>query len=342
MIKEALLKLVERIDLEEDEIIGVANLMMQGELGNAEISAFLVALRMKGETIPEITGVAKSLISKAKKIKPNLKNVVDLCGTGGDNRGTFNISTTAAFIVAGAGIPVAKHGNRSVSSPVGSADVLEELGVNINISPEVAEQCLNEEGIVFMFAPLYHSAMKHVASTRKEIGIRTIFNLIGPLVNPASVEHQLVGVYSETLIEPIAKVLRNLGSKRAMVVHGADSMDEITITGKTSVAELKEGVVKTYQIDPIDLGINQASLEDIKGGNSAKENAEITLSILKGEDTGPKKDVAVLNAAGSILVSEGAADLKEAVDIANNSIFSGNSLKKLEQLSAFTQANSSK
>ncbi len=342
MIKESLAKLVERIDLEEEEITNVVNLMMQGELSDAEISAFLVALRMKGETIPEITGVARSLISKAKKIKTNLKNVVDMCGTGGDSNGTFNISTTAAFITAGAGVPVAKHGNRSVSSLVGSADVLEELGVNINITPEAAEQCLNETGIVFMFAPVYHSAMKYVAKTRKEIGIRTIFNVIGPLVNPASVEHQLVGVYSESLLKPIAKVLRNLGSKRAMVVHGADSMDEITITGKTSVAELKEGVVKTHQIDPIELGINPAQLSDLKGGVSAKENAEITLSILKGDEIGPKRDVAVLNAAAAILVAGSAENLKEAMGIASNSILNGNAHKKLEKLSEFTKANSTK
>lgn len=342
MIKESLLKLVERVDLEEEEIVDVANLMMQGELSDAEISAFLVALRMKGETITEITGVAKTLISKAKKIKTNLKNVVDMCGTGGDSHGTFNISTTAAFITAGAGIPVAKHGNRSVSSPVGSADVLEELGVDINITPEAAEECLNKTGIVFMFAPVYHSAMKYVAKTRKEIGIRTVFNLIGPLVNPASVEHQLIGVYSESLLKPIAKVLRNLGSKRAMVVHGADSMDEITVTGKTSVAELREGVVKTHQIDPIDLGIKQSSLEELKGGSNAKENAGITLSILKGEETGPKSDVALLNAAAAILVADGAENLKEALEIAKNSVLSGNALRKLEKLSSFTKTNSNR
>lgn len=342
MINKELLKLVERIDLEEQEITHVTNLMMQGELTDAQISAFLVALRMKGESTSEITGVAKSLISKSKKIKPRLENVIDMCGTGGDSHGTFNISTTTAFIVAGAGISVAKHGNRSVSSPVGSADVLEELGVDINISPEAAEECLNKVGIVFMYAPIYHSAMKYVANARKEIGIRTVFNVIGPLVNPASVKHQLIGVYSEALLKPIAKVLRNLGSKRAMVVHGADAMDEITVTGKTRVAELKEGVVKTFLLDPADYGIKQASIEDLRGGENAKDNAEIALSILKGEEEGPKRDVALINAAAAILVAEGAGDLKEALELATNSIVSGNAYKKLENLSEFTQANSSK
>lgn len=342
MINKALLKLVERIDLEEQEITDITNLMMQGELTDAQISAFLVALRMKGESTSEITGVAKSLISKSKKIKPRSENVIDMCGTGGDSQGTFNISTTTAFIVAGAGIPVAKHGNRSVSSPVGSADVLEELGVDINISPVAAEECLNTIGIVFMYAPIYHSAMKYVANARKEIGIRTVFNVIGPLVNPASVKHQLIGVYSEALLKPIAKVLRNLGSKRAMVVHGADAMDEITVTGKTRVAELKEGVVKTYQLDPSDYGIKQASIEDLRGGENPEDNAKIALSILKGEEKGPKKDVAVINAAAAILVAEGAKDLKEALELANNSIVSGNAHKKLENLSEFTRANSNK
>lgn len=342
MISEALLKLVERIDLEEQEINDITNLMMQGELTDAQISAFLVALRMKGESTAEITGVAKSLISKSKKIKPHADNVIDMCGTGGDSHGTFNISTTTAFIVAGAGIPVAKHGNRSVSSPVGSADVLEELGVDINITPEVAEECLNKVGIVFMYAPIYHSAMKYVANARKEIGIRTVFNVIGPLVNPATVKYQLIGVYSEALLKPIAKVLRNLGSKRAMVVHGADAMDEITVTGKTKIAELKEGVVKTSMIDPSDYGIKQASIEDLRGGKDASENAEIALSILRGEEEGPKKDVALLNSAAAILVAEGAGDLKEALEIANNSIVKGYALKKLEKLSDFTQAHSTK
>ena len=255
MIREAIAKLVERIDLEEDEMSEVIETMMEGEATPSQISAFLVALRMKGESVPEITGAAKVLLDKATRISPGHDVVVDLCGTGGDSQGTFNVSTVAALVVAGAGVPVAKHGNRSVSSYVGSADVLEALGVDISPSPEIAERCLRDVGIVFLFAPLYHPAMKNVSIPRKEIGIRTIFNIIGPIVNPAGVKHQVIGVYSEVLLDPMIKVLRNLGHKSAMIVHGSDSMDEITVTGKTVIAELKDGMVKKFQFDPGDIGI---------------------------------------------------------------------------------------
>ncbi len=310
--------------------------MMEGELTESQIAAFLIALRMKGETITEITGVAKSLIGKAEKISTSYENVVDLCGTGGDSHGTFNISTTASFIVAGAGVPVAKHGNRSVSSPVGSADVLEQLGVNIIITKELAEKCLKDVGIVFLFAPIYHSAMRHVGKTRKEIGLRTVFNLIGPIVNPASVKNQVMGVYSEALIEPIAKVLRNLGSKRAMVVNGADAMDEVTITGKTSVAELKDGAVKTYKINPIDYGFDLCSLDDLKGGADSKANAEITLSILNDEEKGPKRDIAVMNASAAIYVSGVVDSFEEAISLSQKSIKSGKAMEKLNLLAEYT------
>jgi anthranilate phosphoribosyltransferase len=336
MIKEAIAKVVERIDLQEDEMTVVMKKMMEGVATPSQMSAFLVGLRMKGESISEITGAAKVMREKATKIKANYNIVVDLCGTGGDQQGTFNVSTVASFIVAGVGVPVAKHGNRSVSSQVGSADVLEELGVNIDISPKGAEQCLNEVGITFLFAPIYHPAMKNVFQPRRDIGIRTIFNVLGPITNPAEVKHQVMGVYSEVLVEPMAKVLRNLGYVRAMVVHGSDSLDEITVTGKTQVAELKDGMVKTYQLDPLDLGFKRRRLDEIRGGN-ARENAQILLSILNGEEREAKREIAVLNAAAGILVSGAASDMKEAITRAEESIDTKRALNKLNELIKFTR-----
>lgn len=336
MIKEAISKVVERIDLKEDEMSEVTKEMMEGTATPSQIAAFLAGLRMKGETISEITGAAKVMIRKATKIKSDLHNVVDLCGTGGDQQGTFNVSTAASFIAAGAGVPVAKHGNRSVSSQVGSADVLEELGANIAISPNGAEQCLREVGMAFLYAPVYHAAMKNVSQPRRDIGIRTIFNVLGPITNPAGVKHQVIGVYSEVLLEPIAKVLRNLGYVRAMVVHGADRLDEITVTGKTHIAELKDGIVKTCQFEPEELGFRRRKLEDLKGG-SARENADILLSILRGEEREAKREVAVLNAAAAILVAGAAEDFKEAVMRAEESIDGRSALNKLDKFIKFTR-----
>jgi len=338
MIKEAIAKVVERIDLEEHEMSDVVEMMMEGEATPGQISSFLVALRMKGESVSEITGAAKAMLDKASRIQSRHEVVVDLCGTGGDRQGTFNVSTAAAFVVAGAGVPVAKHGNRSVSSYVGSADVLEGLGVDITHSAEVARKCLDEAGIVFLFAPLYHPAMKNVAGPRKEIGVRTIFNILGPIVNPAGVRHQVVGVYSEVLLDPVVKVLRNLGHKSAMVVHGADSMDEITVTGKTVVAELKDGMVKKYQLDPLDLGIKRRNVSELKGGRTAKENARIFRSILKGEEKEAKRDIVLINAAAAIYVSETSPDLREALERAVESLDSGKALSKLEELAKLTKA----
>ncbi len=339
MIKEAISKLVERIDLEEDEMSAVVEQMMEGEATPAQISSFLVALRMKGESVPEITGAAKAMFEKAGKVTTSREAVVDLCGTGGDSLGTYNISTTASFIVAGAGVPVAKHGNRSVSSPVGSADVLEALGVDISHTSELAGKCLDEIGIVFLFAPIYHPAMKYVAGPRKEVGIRTVFNILGPIVNPARVKHQVMGVYSEVLIDPVVKVLRNLGHKSAMVVHGSDSLDELTISGKTIVSELKDGMVRKYQLDPTELGIKRRELKELKGGANPKDNAEIVLSILKGEEKEAKRDVALLNAAAAIYVAERAGDMTEALSAAKESLDSGAALKKLNELISFTNKN---
>lgn len=336
MIQELISRLVERVDLEEEEVTSVFNMVMDGVATPAQISALLVSLRMKGETIPEITGAARVMLEKAVKITPEASNVVDLCGTGGDGIGTFNISTVSSFIVAGAGVPVAKHGNRSVSSSVGSADVLEMLGVDINLSPESAEKCINETGIVFLFAPNYHPAMKNVAVPRKEIGIRTIFNLLGPMVNPACIKRQVMGVYSDVLIEPVAKTLRNLGSTHAIVVNGADTLDEITVTGKTSVAELKDGVVKSYKFDPFELGFKKRKLEELLGGTSSRDNADILVSVLKGEETEAKREICVLNAAAGLVVSGTAGDMKDAVEMAEESLDSGKAFQKLNELIKFT------
>lgn len=337
MIKEAIAKVVERIDLQEEEMAQVVQEMMEGVATPSQIAAFLAGLRMKGETISEITGAAKVMISKATKIKPNELVVVDLCGTGGDQQGTFNVSTVASFIAAGAGVSVAKHGNRSVSSQVGSADVLEELGVNISLSPRGAERCLNEVGIAFLYAPVFHPAMKNVAQLRRDIAIRTIFNVLGPLTNPAGVRHQVMGIYSEVLLNPIAKVLRNLGYIRAMVVHGSDSLDEITVTGKTQVAELKDGMVKTHQLEPLDLGFKRRKLDELRGGN-AKDNGEVLLSILKGDEREAKREIAVLNAAAAILVAGAASDMKEAIIKAEESIDTKKALSKLNGLIKFTRS----
>ncbi|MCC6713085.1 MAG: anthranilate phosphoribosyltransferase [Candidatus Dadabacteria bacterium] len=332
MIKEAIAKLVERIDLEEDEMSEVIETMMEGEATPGQISAFLVALRMKGESVPEITGAAKVLLDKATRISSGYDVVVDLCGTGGDSQGTFNVSTVAALVVAGAGVPVAKHGNRSVSSYVGSADVLEALGVDISPSPEIAERCLRDVGMVFLFAPLYHPAMKNISVPRKEIGIRTIFNIIGPIVNPAGVKHQVIGVYSEVLLDPMIKVLRNLGHKGAMIVHGSDSMDEITVTGKTVIAELKDGMVKKFQFDPSEIGIKKRNIAELKGGKSPEENAALLVSILKGEEREARRDIVLLNAAAAIYVSGTSPDFEDALGRAAESIDSGKAYAKLEDL----------
>lgn len=337
MINEAINKVVERVDLEEEEMSEVIEQIMDGEATPSQIASFLTALRMKGEAVSEITGAAKMMLDKANRIDISDDVVVDLCGTGGDYHGTFNVSTAASFVVAGAGVLVAKHGNRSVSSPVGSADVLEALGANIDYSIEQAQKCLEEVGIVFLFAPLYHPAMKHVAVPRKEMGIRTIFNILGPISNPAGVKHQVIGVYSESLLDPVIKVLRNLGHSNAMVIHGSDAMDEFTVTGKTVVAELRDGMVKKYQLDPADLGLKKRKIEELKGGRTSEENAQIILSIFKGEEKEAKRDIVLLNAAASIYVTQADADFNHALEKAVESLDSGKALQKLNQFVEFTR-----
>ncbi|MCX7816519.1 MAG: anthranilate phosphoribosyltransferase [Syntrophales bacterium] len=330
MIKEALVKLVNRQDLAEEEMELVMTEIMEGKATDAQIASLLTALRMKGETVKEVSGAARVMRRKALRIDARSSVVVDTCGTGGDNRGTFNISTTAAFVVAAAGITVAKHGNRAVSSGCGSADLLEALGVNIEATPDVVEECIQQVGIGFLFAPRLHGAMKYALGPRREMGFRTIFNMLGPLTNPASATAQLVGVYAPELTEMFAHVLRNLGVKRAFVVHGSDGLDEATVTGETRVSELREGVVTTYNIDPIRYFGEYYSLEELRGGD-AYTNAEITKSILAGED-GAKRKIVILNAGLAIVAAGRASTLEEGIKIAEERIDDGSALRKLREL----------
>lgn len=330
MIKEALFKLVNRQDLAEDEMESVMTEIMEGKTTDAQIASFLTALRMKGETVNEVSGAARVMRRKAQRIDARSPVVVDTCGTGGDNRGTFNISTTAAFVVAAAGITVAKHGNRAVSSGCGSADLLEALGVNIEATPDVVEECIQQVGIGFLFAPRLHGAMKYALGPRRELGFRTIFNMLGPLTNPASATAQVVGVYAPELTEMFAQVLKNLGVKRAFVVHGLDGLDEATVTAETRVSELREGMITTYNIDPLRYFGGYYSLEELRGGD-AHTNAEITKSILAGENGGRRK-IVVLNAGLAIVAVGKANTLEEGISIAEECIDSGSALRKLREL----------
>lgn len=334
MIKEAIAKVVERKDLTEDEMVSVMREIMDGEATPAQIASIITALRMKGETVDEITGAARVMREKATKVKTNSPVVVDTCGTGGDESFTFNISTAAAFVTAGAGLTVAKHGNRSVSSKSGSADVLKALGVYIEAEVVRVEECLDSIGIGFLFAPMMHGAMKHAAPVRREIGIRTIFNILGPLTNPAGAQHQVLGVYRSELTEVMAEVLKNLGSTRAFVVCGNDGLDEVTLAAETKVSELKDGVVNTYYIKPEDFGMVRCKLFELEGGEP-DDNAEIIRSILKG-DKGPKRDVVVLNSAAAIAASGKAKDIKDGIRLAEESIDSGKAMEKLKRLVEIT------
>jgi anthranilate phosphoribosyltransferase len=336
MIQKAIQKVVNGENLTEQEAIDVMNIIMSGEATPAQIASFITALRLKGETIEEITGCARVMREKATKIRTNRPLVVDTCGTGGDGAHTFNISTTAAFVAAGAGIPIAKHGNRSVSSRCGSADVLKTLGVNIEVEPDVISRCVDEIGIGFLFAPLLHGAMKYAIGPRREIGIRTIFNILGPLTNPAGAQAQVLGVYDANLTEPLAKVLKNLGSEHVFVVHGKDGLDEITTTTDTQVSELANGKVRTYILAPIGLGIPKAKTQDLIGG-TPEENAAMTLDILKGK-SGPKRDIVLLNAAAAIVAGGKAENLRQGIAIAADAIDSGRAMEKLEALKEMTNS----
>ncbi len=334
MIREAIAKVIEKKNLTEAEMVSTFDEIMSGAASPAQIGAFITALRMKGETIEEITGAARVMREKALHIKTEAKMIVDTCGTGGDESGTFNISTTAAFVAAGAGLTVAKHGNKSVSSKSGSADVLRSLGVNIEIEVSHVERCLDEVGIGFLFAPLLHGAMKHAIGPRREIGIRTIFNILGPLTNPAGAHSQVLGVYDAKLTEPLSRVLQNLGSTHVFVVHGADGLDEITLTGKTFISELKYGEIENYEILPEDFGLKRCKKEELLGGDS-EANARITLDILKGKN-GPHRDIILLNAGAAIVAGGKAKDLREGLKAASESIDSGRAMKKLDGLRKLT------
>jgi len=330
MIREAIDRAVRKIDLPEAEMMAAMEEIMGGEATPAQIGAFITALRMKGETVEEVTGAARIMRQKATRVNACATTIVDTCGTGGDKLNTFNISTTTAFVVAAAGIIVAKHGNRAVSSGCGSADVLEALGVNISVDQEIVEECIQQIGIGFLFAPKLHGAMKYAIGPRREIGIRTIFNMLGPLTNPAGATAQLLGVYDPKLTEMFADVLKNMGTKRAFVVNGLDGLDEVTVTGETRVAELNDGIIRTYNIHPKDYVGTTYPLEAIRGGDP-DENARILRDVLSGKP-GACRDVVLMNAALAIVAGEKASDIREGVKVAADCIDSGRAVKKLQAL----------
>ncbi|MBU4263501.1 MAG: anthranilate phosphoribosyltransferase [Proteobacteria bacterium] len=336
MIKEAIGKVVVGIDLSEKEMVGVMNEIMGGEATQAQIGAFITALRMKGETIDEIAGAARVMRDKATHVDAADAGeiLVDTVGTGGDASGTFNVSTTTSFVVAGAGLKVAKHGNRSVSSHCGSADVLEALGVDLSLSAEKIGQCIRTVGIGFMFAPMLHGAMKYAIGPRREIGIRTVFNVLGPLTNPANANVYVLGVYTPDLIEKIAHVMSRFSVKRALVVCGAGNIDEITITGETAVADLHDGKVTCYSISPEDVGLSRGTLADIKGGETAEISAGQLRSVLRGE-VGPCLDMVLMNSGAALMAAGLAPDLPGGVALARKTIESGAAMAKLEALVQF-------
>lgn len=334
MIKDAIAKLADRLSLTEKEAEEVMNEIMDGAATPAQIAAYLMGLRLKGETVEEIAGSVRAMRERAVRIAIGDPLVVDTCGTGGDGRHTFNVSTTTAFVVAGGGLTVAKHGNRSVSSKSGSADVLAELGVNIHLSPDRVADCINEVGIGFLFAPLYHGAMRHCAVPRQDIGIRTMLNVLGPLTNPAGATIQLLGVYEPRLTELLGKVLMHLGSQHCFVVHGMDGLDEITLTDRTIVSEAKGGVLSNYVVTPEEFNLTRISPKELAGG-LPHDNAKITKEILQGRK-GPKRDMVCLNAAPAFVAGRKAKTLQEGFLLAGKIIDSGAAAEKLARLVAFT------
>lgn len=335
MIKEAISKVVKKENLSDEMMESVMNEIMNGEATDAQKGAFLTAMSMKGETIEEITVAARVMRSHCEKFLNDME-VLEIVGTGGDGSNTFNISTLASLVVSAAGIPVAKHGNRAASSKCGTADCLEALGVKIDIAPAKSAQILNDINICFLFAQKYHTAMRFVGAVRKEIGVRTIFNILGPLANPAGASMQLLGVYSEELVEPLARVLSNLGVKSAMVVYGQDSIDEISMSAPTTVCEVHDGKFSTYVINPEDFGFAKCKKEDLVGG-LPQENAKIAMEILKGQK-GPKTDAVIMNAGAAIHVARNEYSLPQAIEIARKTIESGAALKQLEK---FIEASNS-
>lgn len=334
-IKEAINKVVKGNDLTLEEAKEVMRIMLGGEATQAQLGSFLTALRMKGETIDEIVGCATVMQELAEHVKPNTSvNYIDLVGTGGDGANTFNISTTSAFVAAGAGVPIAKHGNRAISSKSGAADVLEALGINIMLEANDVEKCIEEVGMGFMFAQIFNKSMKNVGQARKDMGIRTIFNILGPVSNPSNAKGAVIGVYSPTLTEPLAKAMLAMGVERGIVACGNGSMDEITNTGVTRISEIKNGTVETYDIKPEDFGIETAKTEDIVGGDCTT-NAQYTKDILNGVK-GPKRDIVLLNAGAAIYVAGIADTMADGIKKAEDSIDSGKAKKVLEKLVEFT------
>jgi anthranilate phosphoribosyltransferase len=340
-IKEAIARVVLGNDLEESQMYDVMNEIMSGESTPAQIGSFITALRMKGETVEEITGAVRVMREKATRVETGVdlqkgEILMDTCGTGGDGSGTFNVSTASAFVVAGAGIAVAKHGNRSISSKCGSADVLEAAGVALDLGPEQVGRCIRETGIGFLFAPALHGAMKFAIGPRREIGIRTIFNILGPMTNPAGANVQVIGVFDKNLTEPLANVLAKLGTRRAMVVHGEGGLDELTVTGLTHISELKNGKVESYTVTPEEVGLSTAALAQLRGGETAEESAAMLRSVLGGAP-GPKRDMVLLNSGAALTVAGLSEDIQDGIGMAAKIIDSGKATQKLEQLTALSR-----
>jgi anthranilate phosphoribosyltransferase len=349
MIKEAIAQVVEGQNLSEGVMVEVMHQIMGGEATPAQIASFITALRMKGETVEEISGAARVMRARAtpirvgagigidrEEINVERETIIDTCGTGGSGTKTFNVSTTVAVVIAACGVKVAKHGNRSVSSACGSADVLEHLGVNLDVSVATVEKAVNEINVGFLYAPSLHGAMKFAIGPRREIGIRTIFNLLGPLTNPAAANHQVLGVYREDLVEPIARVLLRLGCRRGFVVHGLDGMDEITLTTKTRIASIANGEVEVSLLNPEDLGFTCCTIEDIRGGD-AECNARIIKDILDGKQ-GPKRDIVVLNSAYALVAAQQVDSVKDGISMAQQAIDSGEARSKLAELIRITNS----
>ena len=346
ILTEAVRALVERRDLTRIEAAAAMDAIMSGAATNAQIAGFLTALRMKGETVEELIGFAQVMRQKVARVRTRADEVagltgtdremlIDTCGTGGDASGSFNVSTATAFVVAGAGLKVAKHGNRSASSLCGSADVVETLGVNLELTPAQVGRCIDEAGIGFLYAPLLHTAMKHVMAARRELGFRTVFNLLGPLTNPAGANAQIIGVAAAALTEPLARVLAELGTFRVFVVHGADGLDEISNTGESRISEVREGVVRTFTVRPEDFGLPQASIGDLRGGDR-DQNAQIIRAIVDGQ-RGPRRDIVLMNAAAALVAGTRARDLAEGVELAARAIDTGAAREKLDRLVALSR-----
>ena len=318
-------------DLSRSDAARLLDALLDGEATDGQIAATLIALKLKGETVEELAGFAEGMRARAVRVKSRHESFIDTAGTGSSSAKTFNVSTAAAFVIAGAGLPVAKHGNRAASSRCGSADVLTALGIDVSASPEISEKCLNEMGMCFMFAPLYHGATARVAGIRRELGVQTTFNLLGPLTNPARAPRQIIGVWDRNLVEPLARTLSLLGTERAWIVHGADGLDEVTISDKTFVAEVTNGEVSMFQISPEEFGLERGALDKLRGGD-AEDNAVIIRSVLSGERRDEARTLVLINAAAALHVGGLAGDLRQAARLAEQSIDTGKAQRKLEQL----------